>query len=62
MAFAPEAARKGVAMPKALRAPTHGPETPVLRDDEAAAPLVGPAPVEAQSLPSSSPYALPHHD
>jgi hypothetical protein len=63
VAFAPEAARKGLAMPKALRAPTgHGPETPVLRDDEAAPPTVGPAPVEAQPLPQSSPYALPHHD
>ncbi len=62
VAFAPEAARKGLAMPRALRAPTHGPETPVLRDDEAAPPMVGPAPVEAQPLPSSSPYALPHHD
>jgi len=60
VAFAPEAARKGVALPKASRAATpHAAETPVLRDDEA--PLVGPAPVEAQPLPANSPYALEPH-
>jgi predicted Zn finger-like uncharacterized protein len=60
VAFAPEAARKGVALPKAGRtlAP-HVPETPVLRDDEG--PSNGPAPVEAQPLPANSPYALEPH-
>lgn len=60
VAFAPEAARKGVALPKASRAATpHAAEAPVLRDDEA--PLTGPAPVEAQPLPANSPYALEPH-
>jgi hypothetical protein len=58
VAFAPETARKGVALPKASRAATpHAPETPVLRDDQAPAP----APVEAQPLPANSPYALEPH-
>lgn len=61
VAFAPEAARKGRHLPKTDR-PAHGPvvEAPVLRDDQVTAP--GVAPVEAQPLPSSSPYALPTHE
>lgn len=61
VAFAPEAAHKGTHLPKTDR-PAHGPvvEAPVLRDDDANAP--GVAPVEAQPLPSSSPYALPSHE
>ena len=61
VAFAPEAARKGCHLPKTDR-PAHGPvvEAPVLRDDQVTAP--GVAPVEAQPLPSSSPYALPTHE
>jgi predicted Zn finger-like uncharacterized protein len=59
VAFAPEAARKGVVLPKASRAATsHASEAPVLRDDQAPA---GPAPVEAQPLPANSPYALEPH-
>ena len=38
----------------------HGPIAPVLRDDQGPAPAA-PAPVEAQPLPSSSPYALEPH-
>lgn len=60
VAFAPEAAKKGAA-----HATAHAPvgptvEAPVLRDDQGPAPA-GPAPVEAQPLPSSSPYALEPH-
>lgn len=64
VAFAPEAAKKGMLLPKAARAATpHAAEAPVLRDDDptAVAPQVAPAPVEAQPLPASSPYALEHH-
>jgi hypothetical protein len=53
VAFAPEAARKGVVLPKASHAATpQAAEAPVLRDDQ------GPAPVEAKPLPANSPYAL----
>lgn len=60
VAFAPEAAKKGAA-----HATAHAPvgptvEAPVLRDDQGPAPAA-PAPVEAQPLPSSSPYALEPH-
>jgi predicted Zn finger-like uncharacterized protein len=58
VAFAPEAARKGVVLPKASRAAApQAAEAPVLRDDQAP----GPAPVEAQPLPANSPYALEPH-
>lgn len=65
VAFAPEAARKG--LPQANR--TFAPRpvaAPVLRD-QAVLPqppvmaTPGPAPVEAQPLPASSPYALAPH-
>jgi predicted Zn finger-like uncharacterized protein len=60
VAFAPEAARKGVALPKAGRvAAPQAAEAPVLRDDQA--PLDGPAPVDAKPLPANSPYALEPH-
>lgn len=56
VAFAPEAARKGVVLPKASHAATpQAAEAPVLRDDQ------GPAPVEAKPLPANSPYALEPH-
>lgn len=56
VAFAPEAARKGVALPKASHVATpQAPEAPVLRDDQ------GPAPVEIKPLPANSPYALEPH-
>ena len=58
VAFAPEAAKKGMAKTAHIPAkPT--PEAPVLRDDQAE-PVARPA-VEAQPLPSSSPYALEPH-
>ena len=71
VAFAPEAAHKG--LPKASREVVRKPlATPLLRPNAAhaaepsaeALPVVehGPPPVEAQSLPANSPYALEHHD
>lgn len=62
VAFAPEAARKGVVMPKAKHAPAPPVESgPLLRgpDQGPEAAMPGPAPVEAAPLPPSSPYALP---
>ncbi|WP_304190338.1 DUF3426 domain-containing protein [Phenylobacterium aquaticum] len=61
VAFAPEAARKGVILPQAKHAATPPPEAgPLLRGpDQGAEPMMGPAPVEAAPLPSNSPYALP---
>ena len=66
VAFAPEAARKGVVAPKAahVEAPA-AEEAPLLRGPEAheaAPPAMGPAPVEAAPLPQDSPYALPSHE
>ncbi|HEX5380591.1 MAG TPA: DUF3426 domain-containing protein, partial [Phenylobacterium sp.] len=64
VAFAPEAAHKRESLPKAARVATpHAPEAPTLRDGQAPEPVAipGPPPVEAQPLPSSSPYALEPH-
>jgi predicted Zn finger-like uncharacterized protein len=57
VAFAPEAAKKGMARTAHIPAKPAA-ETPVLRDDQAE-PVAHP--VEAQPLPSSSPYALEPH-
>lgn len=62
VAFAPEAARKGVVLPKPKHAATPPADVgPLLRgpDEGAEATPAGPAPVEAAPLPSNSPYALP---
>ncbi|WP_374345707.1 DUF3426 domain-containing protein [Phenylobacterium sp.] len=65
VAFAPEAARKGVVTPKAAKVEAphgggHG--EPALRGPESHDPPPGPAPVDAAPLPESSPYALPSHE
>lgn len=59
VAFAPEAAKKGLARTAHIPARPAA-EAPVLRDDQAEQAPPRPA-VEAQPLPSSSPYALEPH-
>ena len=58
VAFAPEAARKGLIIPKAARAiaPTSAPAASLRGPSEAAAPAL--APVDAAPLPQGSPYSL----
>lgn len=64
VAFAPEAARKGVVTPKAAKVEApHADEAPLLRGPDVAPEAGhGPAPVDAAPLPETSPYALPSHD